>query len=132
MELRAAARNFGVTSSTQADGFGFAAIDAGDFGGFQQFEISFARFGGQLAADVRAVEAGLRQQEDAVEHVGELVGAGVRGAFAFGGDAEDVAFRFAGDADPLQLIEQRRELRRLQAARGVRGECGVRVRRPGG
>jgi len=101
----------------EADGFGFAAVEFGDVGGFEEIEAGLADFRSELLANFGIAEAGLREDDDAVEHVGKLMRGGFGGGFAFGDEAKLVRVGLGGDGDPLQLREQQVKLWRTIASR---------------
>ena len=51
----------------QADGFSFAAIDAGHIGAFEHLDVGFASLRVELLANLRAVQAGLGHQQNTVK-----------------------------------------------------------------
>ena len=78
----------------------------------------------ELRANPGAVEPCLRHQQNTVQHIGKLARGSVVGGFALCNHAQVIALRLAGDSDPLEVIEKRGQLRRLEPARSAGGPCG--------
>ena len=103
--LRAASRNLGVKSNISRTDFVSPRSICETSALFNSLQIGFAHIGLELLPHLRLVEPRLRQQQQAVHHVGQLARGRVRRAFALEHDAQTVSVGFSRHGDPFELVE---------------------------